>query len=108
MADKIELEPLESSNLAGAGYNKDKQILALQFKDGAIFHYAPVSLEQATDFYGAESKGRHYSQHIKGKIAGQKMTGTCPKCGDKHGWIGETCSDCGTGVYEDKGGRNAG
>lgn len=98
-AEKIDLEAIESSNLAAVGYNPEKRILAIQFKSGQIYHYADVSLETATEFYGSESRGRYYAQHVRGKLAGQLMTGECPKCGHKHGWIGDTCSDCGTATY---------
>lgn len=96
---KIPLEEIESSNIRAAGYDRHKQILAVQFKSGPIFHYASVPLEEATAFYLAPSKGSHYALNIKGKFTGQKMTGTCPKCGDEHGWIGDVCADCGTAEY---------
>jgi hypothetical protein len=98
---KIPREALESSNISSAGYDSQRQILAIEFKGGAVFHYAPFTLEQLGAFYSAESKGKFYAQHIRGKIAGEKMTGDCPKCGDKNGWLGETCTDCGCAVYAD-------
>jgi hypothetical protein len=99
VAERVPLEAIESSNLAAVGYNPEKKILAVQFKSGAIFHYSDVSLETAQEFYGSESRGRYYAQHIRGKITGRLMTGTCQKCGDEHGWIGEKCTECGTDVY---------
>lgn len=101
VAEKIPLEELQSSNISGAGYKAEKRILAVRFKSGDIFHYAGVSTEMALAFYAADSKGRYYAEHIKGKFNGQKMTGKCPKCGDGPGWLEETCSDCGTAVYAD-------
>src|SRR3954468_10948189 len=98
---KIPRETLESSNIASAGYDSGKQILAIEFKSGAVYHYAPFTLEQLGEFYSAESKGRFYATHIKGKIAGEKMTGDCPKCGATNGYLGETCDDCGCAVYVD-------
>jgi hypothetical protein len=100
-AIRIPLEAIESSNLSAFGYDVEKQILAVQFKSGAIFHYAPFPQEQMWEFYNALSKGTYYATHIKGKVHGQKMTGECPKCGDKNGWIGDTCTDCGCAAYED-------
>ncbi len=102
LAEKIELEAVESSNLQAIGYNPKKLIVAVQFKAGTIYHYAGFTGEDALAFYGAESKGRYYSQHIRGKLTGQRMTGPCDRCGDE-GWIGETCTrtqpaTCG-GVY---------
>lgn len=98
-AEKIPLEAVVSSNLAAVGYNPAKQILAVQFaKSGIIIHYAPVPPELAADLGAAESKGAFYAKHIRGKIQGERMTMPCPNCNDE-GWIGETCSDCGTAQY---------
>lgn len=100
IAERIPLEDVVSSNIQGLGYNLEKRILAVKFKSGAIFHFADVTPAFALEFFGAESKGSFFAQRIKGgKVHGSKMTGTCPNCGDEHGWIGETCSECGTAVY---------
>lgn len=95
---KVPLEAITSSNLAAAGYDSAKSILAVQFKSGIIFHYAGVDLDTATAFYMAGSRGSYYATHIKGKFTASRVTGECPKCGDKHGYIGDTCTDCGTAV----------
>lgn len=98
IAEKIELEPIESSNLEALGYNVKKQIAALKFKNGHIFHYVGMTPEQFLEWYGAESKGGWYARNVRGKLHGEKMTGHCPKCGDL-GWVGETCGDCGCAPY---------
>lgn len=100
-AEKIELEPFVSTNLAALGYNAAKKILAVQFKSGAIFHYADVSLDLAVGFLEADSVGRYYATKIKGKYPGQRMTGPCAACGAE-GWIGDRCTDCGTADYQEK------
>lgn len=94
----IPQEPVRSSNLASIGYDAEKQILAVTFKSGDLWHYAGVPLALAIELGGAPSKGTFYSTHIKGKFSAEKLTGRCPKCGDK-GRIDTTCTDCGTGVY---------
>lgn len=92
--DDIAREDVKSSNIHAIGYSNAKQTLAVEFKSGDVFHYAPVDVELATRFYGAESKGRFYSEHIKNKIPSTLMTGPCVSCGIR-GPIGETCTDCG-------------
>ena len=92
---KIPLEPVTSSNIAALGYDAEKQILAVQFASGEVYHHAEVSPESASALATAESIGRHYGKHIRGKFASEKMTGGCPKCAAR-GYIGEACSDCGT------------
>ena len=97
---RIPLEAITSSNIAAFGYDTEKQILAIEFKSGAIFHYAGINLQLATDLYCAPSRGSFYAKHIRGKFQGRKMTGPCPNCGAT-GWIGETCTDCGTATFQD-------
>lgn len=98
---KIPLEPVTSSNIAALGYDPVREQMAVQFVSGHVVHYSQVSLEEATAFYVAESKGKHYAAHVRGKKPAEYMTGPCPKCGDD-GWIGETCTDCGTDHYHPK------
>lgn len=96
---KIPLEPVESSNIAAIGYDAARSILAVQFKGkGDIYHYAAVPVPVAQRLYGAPSIGRFYTDEIKGKFTGQRMTGPCVKCGDT-GWDGERCTDCGCADY---------
>jgi hypothetical protein len=98
-AVKIPLEPIASSLVGAAGYDAEKQILAIQFaKTGTIKHYAGVALQAATDFYTAASKGQFLTAHIFNKHNVERMTGPCPKCGSE-GWIGDTCADCGTASH---------
>jgi hypothetical protein len=101
IAKRVALEAVKSSNLAAVGYDVDKQILAIQFKNGQIFHYSGVPETVATEFVRSPSLGRYYTQTIRGKFSGALMTGLCEKCGAQ-GWIGETCEDCGCAVYTEK------
>lgn len=101
MADKairIQLTDVSSSTFSAAGYDASRQILALKFKTGRIRHYAGVPLDVALGFSSAISKGKYFNSEIRGKYQAEPMTGDCPKCGD-HGWIGETCADCGCSAY---------
>jgi hypothetical protein len=99
IAEKIDLEEIASSNLAAIGYNDRKRIAGLRFKSGDVFHYADVPAEVFASWYLAESRGKFYAANIRGQYRGEKMTGTCPKCGDRPGWIGETCESCGCAPY---------
>ena len=98
---RIPLEPVESTNLSGIGYDAEKKILSVRFRSGAIYNYANVDLDTATDFYAAPSRGSYFARNIKGKYPGMKATGTCPRCGAQHGFLGDTCADCGCDTYQD-------
>lgn len=95
---RIALEPVQSSNIAAAGYDPERLVFAIKFKNGDIWHYGRVPPSRFQEFAAAESKGRFFSQHVRGKYAGEKMTGTCSECGVK-GPIGVTCDDCGCGTF---------
>lgn len=95
---RIPLEDVESSSLAAIGYDVAKQILAVQFRSGVIYHYAGITLDTAIALYGADSRGSFYAHNIKGKYEAEKMTGHCANCGAL-GWIGDRCEDCGTADY---------
>lgn len=98
MAEKIPTEAVASSNLAGIGYDAHKLILAIHFKNGDIWHYGSVPANVLEELYAALSKGTYYNDNIRAKFPAEKMTGPCAKCGAK-GWIGDTCADCGCGLY---------
>lgn len=104
---RIPMLPVSSSNLASVGYDDEKRILSVEFQNGGIFHYAGISADLALDLVNAESIGRFYHQHIRGKFEGAKMTGPCPNCGYT-GYIGATCSDCGTEKHIDERGSTDG
>lgn len=92
--DGIAREAIESSSLASIGYAPERQVFAVEFKSGLILHYSGIGPELATEFYCAESRGRFYSQRIRGKFPAVTMTGPCGACG-VNGVVGTTCTDCG-------------
>ena len=98
-AEKIPMIAVESSALSAIGYNPAKRILALKFKGGAVHHLADVSEVDHAHLMAAESIGRHFAQHLKGKYQSEKMTGPCGSCGAQ-GWIGDTCADCGCNTHQ--------
>lgn len=96
MVTKIALEPMTSSNIAAAGYDPVRHVLAIQFKTNkAVRHYADVPPELATEFYNAESKGTIYAGRIRGKFRAERVTGPCRHC-KAEGYVGDVCVRCGT------------
>lgn len=63
----IELKPVDSNKIKAIGYDADIQTLAVVFKNGpgAIYHYPNFTPEAHAAFVGAESLGKHFSQHIQ-------------------------------------------
>ena len=95
----IPRDPVVSSNIASIGFDAARKVLSVQFASGAIFHYASVDVGLFERLRDAESKGRFFREHVKGRFAAEKMTGSCPDCGDPHGIVGQPCESCGVGVY---------
>ena len=94
-ADGIDREHVESSMIESMGYDPGRRILAVEFRNGAIFHYNDVPVDMAAEFYGSLSKGQYFNGYIRKKFNATKMTGPCAQCGAQ-GVIGEECDSCGT------------
>lgn len=88
---EIERFKVDSSSIKAIGFEDD--ICVVEFPNGHLFAYS-MTPEQFEAFARSESKGRHYAKEIKGKLAGNKLTGGCKACGKQPQVIGETCA-CG-------------
>jgi KTSC domain len=56
----------ESSNIAGFDYIKERQILIVEFKDGARYNYFDVPEQVFEGMQSASSKGQYLAQNVKG------------------------------------------
>lgn len=61
----IEMVPVISSNIAKVGYDEGTKELFVQFTSGQVYKYKGVSSAAYAGLLGAESKGRHFHQHIR-------------------------------------------
>lgn len=63
------LTPVKSTLIAGYAYDRDAQVLTIQFNDAPyVNHYRDVPPEVAAEFDAAESKGKVFGQAIRGKF----------------------------------------
>ena len=70
----IPMQPVESSQIHSAGFDASRQILALRFRAGGpVYEYSGFTQEQYDAFLKAESKGKHFGAHIKGKFDFEKI-----------------------------------
>jgi len=60
----VDMQPVESSNLAAAGFVPGVGIF-VQFKSGAIYRYPLTSKVVFDALLDAESKGKFFNEHIK-------------------------------------------
>jgi hypothetical protein len=58
----------ESSNISGFDYDKDSQILTVEFKTGGRYNYYDVPETTFEQMKAASSKGQFLAQNIKGRF----------------------------------------
>lgn len=56
---------MDSSSLAGAGYDREGQVMEVEFRSGGIYRYLAVPPSVFAEFEAAESKGRFVNVRIK-------------------------------------------
>lgn len=59
--------PVDSSMIRSIGYDKDSLALEVEFTSGAVCLYEGVKPEHHYDLMKAQSYGKHFNAHIKGK-----------------------------------------
>jgi len=64
-----------SSNVKAVGYDIDLHILDIEFHKGNIYRYFGVALAEYEEFVAAESIGKHFNKHIRGKFSHMKLDG---------------------------------
>jgi hypothetical protein len=63
----IERQPISgSSNIKSIGFDPKERIMAVEFSDGAVYHYHDVEKNIYEDLLGAKSVGSHFHKNIKG------------------------------------------
>lgn len=58
--------PVTSSNINSVGYDPDEKTLAVEFKDGTIYHYHDVEKDVHENLVSARSVGGFLHANIRG------------------------------------------
>lgn len=69
----IERTPVTSSNISSIGHDEKENILAVEFKDGSVYHYHDVPKDAHQALVGAKSVGSHFHSNIKNKYSHSKQ-----------------------------------
>ena len=69
----LERKSVESSNLAGIGYNRSARVLEIEFRSGAVYRYREVPAEIYEGLLNAESKGGYFIRQIRGRYEFRRM-----------------------------------
>lgn len=65
----VVMQPVNSSNIARAGYDPETQTLTIDFHSGRSYRYANVAEEVYRSLLDAPSAGKYFNQHIKDSYA---------------------------------------
>ena len=62
-----------STVFTSAAYDEDKRQLYLKFHSGKIYRYFKFPPHQYEEFLAAESQGRYFGAHIRGKFLDEEV-----------------------------------
>lgn len=63
----MDRKPVKSSSVRSAGFDPTTGRLEVEFARGTLYSYKGVSQEMYDGLMAAESAGKFYAQHIRGK-----------------------------------------
>ena len=65
--EDVEFYPMQSSNVAEAGYDGDEMVLYVRFLKGALYYYEGVPPDVWDQFISTDSAGKFIHTHLKGR-----------------------------------------
>lgn len=68
-----DLQPVSSSNITHIGYDPEEKILAVKFKDGALYHYHDCEKDAHEALISAKSIGSHFHTNVRGSYKCSKQ-----------------------------------
>lgn len=68
----MEMQPLNSSNIAAAGYDADTQTMRIEFKSGSTYSYASVPLEVFEGLITSPSAGGYFFRNVRDRFTTTK------------------------------------
>jgi len=60
--------PVNSTLIAGVGYEANSTLLHLELRDGSLYRYFGVPVEVYEGLLAAESKGAYFNRRIRGSF----------------------------------------
>jgi hypothetical protein len=70
----IPRQPVQSSDIAGVGYDAASQTLEIEFHATGVYRYFSVPPAVFDSLLNTPSPGKFFLQHIKGKFAWEKVS----------------------------------
>ena len=72
------LVALRSSSLAHVVYDRDREILQVEFRDGAVYQYTTVPIQAYRDLLRADSKGSYFNLRIRSRYPHEALRSSPP------------------------------
>ena len=69
----MERVPVSSSNIRSVGYDKETQMLEIEFDGGGIYQYLNVPEHVYSNLMSASSKGSYFHRHIRNRYRFRKV-----------------------------------
>jgi hypothetical protein len=70
----MEVEPVDSSVIAGVGYDDDTAILEVRFHNGRVYHYFQVPRSQYLALMATKSIGSYFNRVIRVRYRSKRIT----------------------------------
>ncbi len=74
----IHRDAVESTSIASIGFHKDLRVLEIEFRSGALYRYSAVPPSIFEGMKKAKSKGRYFSQTIRGRFEFHRLPDVKP------------------------------
>ncbi|MDR0768195.1 MAG: KTSC domain-containing protein [Methanosarcinales archaeon] len=68
-----EMKPISSPAIQSIGYDKDHEILYVQFHESGLYRYHNVSPKVYDELMSDRHHTRYYDENIRAKYKGEKM-----------------------------------
>ena len=71
--EEIPMLPVHSTMANSIGYDRDRQLLQIEFKNGSVYEYEGVDEETWEDMLSTNSPGGYYNREIKGNYRSRRL-----------------------------------
>jgi len=61
----VDMQAVDSSLITEIGYNAEKKVLRVKFKNGAIYDYSDFPKKMYNDMLTSESVGKYFHSRVK-------------------------------------------
>jgi hypothetical protein len=71
--ESIPMLPINSSMATAVGYDGGKNILQVEFHNGAVYQYSDIDQDTWQDLHQADSIGKFFNENVRGKYQYERV-----------------------------------